>query len=264
MSPKQKEREILWKKYARDIRRIELKYFSIFEEAANEQVKAFIRDLKEGGVQQATNNANLTAFNEAFYEPLKALYIEAGVQGIERVRGEIKRDAGRKWSGFGVNAGWVEQIMAYLEINILNRAILPITATMRKMLLDSVTNGLAEGMSVDEMIRQIENDGTPAYLTRLRVRTEAVKAANVGHVIGARSSGFEVMKIWVAALDHRTRHTHYNLNNVGVEESGVFSNGLKFPSDPDSNNAAEVCNCRCRVVYEAKRDNRGRVITRAT
>jgi hypothetical protein len=251
-----------WEKYAKEIGRIERKYFSIFERATKAQIRAFTNTIRSEGVSFAVSQLTTQPFNEALIKPMQDLYKEAGLQGAKRVSEELKRAAGQKRIGFGQNEKWIAEILAYLSQNILNRAILPITETTRKIMLEALNKGLADGSSIDEIIAKIESDAGAEWLVRLRVRTETVKASNVGHVIGARTSPYQVDKVWIAALDHRTRHTHYNLHEVKIGELETFSNGLKFPADPDSNNPAEVCNCRCRVIYEPKRTPAGVLIMR--
>lgn len=64
-----------------------------------------------------------------------------------------------------------------------------------------------------------------------------------------------VLPIWVsmsksnglAALDSRTRGSHRHLDGETVKLDAEFSNGLKYPGDPDGP-ASEVYNCRCTLV----------------
>jgi hypothetical protein len=195
-----------WKKYAKEIGRIERKYFLIFERATKAQIRAFTNTIRSEGIPYAVSQLTTQPFNEALIKPMQDLYKDAGLQGAKRVSEELKRAAGQKRIGFGQNEKWIAEILAYLSQNILNRAILPITETTRKIMLDALNKGLADGSSIDEIIAKIESDAGAEWLVRLRVRTETVKASNVGHVIGARTSPYQVDKVWIAALDHRTRH----------------------------------------------------------
>ena len=49
------------------------------------------------------------------------------------------------------------------------------------------------------------------------------------------------------ALDIRTRHSHRQLDGERREVGGTFSNGCRYPGDPQAP-YAEVCNCRCTLV----------------
>ena len=43
-------------------------------------------------------------------------------------------------------------------------------------------------------------------------------------------------------------HVSMEGETVGIDEA--FSNGLKYPRDPDVGKPEEVINCRCYVTYE--------------
>ena len=59
--------------------------------------------------------------------------------------------------------------------------------------------------------------------------------------------GISLKQEWVAALDNRTRHSHRQLDGEKAEVGGTFSNGCRFPGDPQGR-YAEICNCRCTLV----------------
>lgn len=52
---------------------------------------------------------------------------------------------------------------------------------------------------------------------------------------------------WLATLDARTRHSHRQLGGERREVGEKFSNGCRYPGDPQAP-YAEVCNCRCTLV----------------
>ena len=52
-------------------------------------------------------------------------------------------------------------------------------------------------------------------------------------------------KQWITMEDERVRPTHVKCGSQGpVALDGKFSNGLRFPGDPQGP-ASETCNCRC-------------------
>ena len=70
----------------------------------------------------------------------------------------------------------------------------------------------------------------------------------------ANDEGFHVKKIWKATLDNRTRETHQEYDGVEpVELDYEYAPGLKRPKDPDCPDLSEVCNCRCRLLYNTGR-----------
>lgn len=81
-------------------------------------------------------------------------------------------------------------------------------------------------------------------------RTAMTSAHSLGKLKGyerAAGMGIGVEKQWLAALDSRTRGSHRHLDGETARLDGEFSNGLKYPGDPDGP-ASEVYNCRCTLV----------------
>ena len=59
--------------------------------------------------------------------------------------------------------------------------------------------------------------------------------------------GIKLKKRWVATLDSRTRHTHAMLDGEQVAQDKKFSNGCRFPGDPQGP-PWEIYNCRCTLI----------------
>ena len=51
----------------------------------------------------------------------------------------------------------------------------------------------------------------------------------------------------MATLDNRTRHSHATLDGEVVDNDKKFSNGCRFPGDPNGP-PTEIYNCRCTLV----------------
>lgn len=83
--------------------------------------------------------------------------------------------------------------------------------------------------------------------------TSAALSAGQSRVIerAAEQTDAQVVKIWVAARDPRTRASHARLNGEERPLDKPFSNGLMRPHDP-SGKAAEVIRCRCTMKYVLK------------
>jgi SPP1 gp7 family putative phage head morphogenesis protein len=86
-------------------------------------------------------------------------------------------------------------------------------------------------------------------------RTETLRAANQGRMLGFEQAhddyGIEMLHEWVATRDDRTRDTHAALHGEQIEIGDRFSNGLRYPHDPEGP-ASEVINCRCSHVAVLK------------
>jgi hypothetical protein len=123
------------------------------------------------------------------------------------------------------------------------------------------------------MVLELKRNDLVQARARVIARTEVIRAANVGHSVAAKSLPYEVTKKWTSAADHRTRHSHREVNNHTTDEYGTFRvaiyrgddiigyDEMQYPGDATAN-PANTINCRCRVLYEPKRDERGKLILR--
>lgn len=152
------------------------------------------------------------------------------------------------------------------------RHVTAIADTTRDMLRDIITEGLtpdADGFqrTIDQIARDIADtydtwmftgdtpDLTIMERSYMIARTELGAATNVGHQQGAEQAaqeyGLDLEKVWASSLDERVRATHA-IHGETAPMDGLFSNGLRYPGDPDGA-AEEVINCRCTVVHRVRR-----------
>lgn len=90
--------------------------------------------------------------------------------------------------------------------------------------------------------------------------TDAENKGRLDSMYRAYDEGFTVKKYWIATLDNRTRDTHIMYDGMDpVELDYEYAPGLKKPKDPDCSIMEEVCNCRCRILYDT---GRGKSATR--
>lgn len=82
------------------------------------------------------------------------------------------------------------------------------------------------------------------------IRTAVTGAQNAGRLdsyAAAEKMGIKLKKEWLATLDGRTRHSHAMLDGEQVAPDAKFSNGCRFPGDPQGP-PWEVYNCRCTLI----------------
>ena len=80
--------------------------------------------------------------------------------------------------------------------------------------------------------------------------TDAESKGRLDSMYRAYDEGFEVKKFWIATLDNRTRDTHIEYDSMEpVDLDYEYAPGLKKPKDPNCSIMAEVCNCRCKLLY---------------
>lgn len=121
----------------------------------------------------------------------------------------------------------------------------------RKLMASQLTQGVLLGESIPKMARRVQSVTGSNMATATRTaRTAVTGAENAGRVSSyerAKGMGIKLKQEWVAALDNRTRHSHRQLDGEKAEVGGTFSNGCRFPGDPQGR-YAEICNCRCTLV----------------
>jgi len=165
----------------------------------------------------------------------------------------------------GYNEAMLQEVIGYMRLHNV-QLVQEITGTMKEWLLKQLIEGQAQGLGLREIAGNIANDDFPAKRALVISRTETIKAANYGAVQGAKKTGFQSEKLWIAARDFRTRRTprdefnHFNMHGKTVEMDEAFHvpnrNGsidnLMQPGDPQGD-AADVIQCRCTVGFNVKR-----------
>ena len=113
----------------------------------------------------------------------------------------------------------------------------------------SLIQGLLQGDSIPDIAKRLINVvGMNKSAAVRNARTMTTSIENKGRDDAyeeLRDKGIELDTIWVSTLDDRTRHSHRMLyGEVRDEETGKYSNGLRYPGDP-LGDPEEVYNCRC-------------------
>jgi SPP1 gp7 family putative phage head morphogenesis protein len=122
----------------------------------------------------------------------------------------------------------------------------------RAHIQSAITQGILQGESIPKIAKRLQNvTGMDKRAAIRNARTAMTGAQNGGRLDSmkrAQGRGIEVKKGWLATLDGRTRDSHAAMDGEEVELDEKFSNGLRFPGDPNGR-PAEVYNCRCRMVH---------------
>jgi hypothetical protein len=170
---------------------------------------------------------------------------------------------------------WFYEIMAYLGQNFYDKGVFQIVKTSRAIFTDALNLGVQEGWGYREMARYVREkvSGINRYRSEMIARTEVARAIHSGTYVGADKSPYEKQKVWISAIDKRTRRNpklnpekadHVRLDGQTVDFNQTFidpSNGVQMlhPHDPTAP-ASEVINCRCDFATVNKRDSEGRLI----
>ena len=169
---------------------------------------------------------------------------------IESVAGDVGFDL---WDEQTVKRLMVEQpdLMPYYPPKrALKRSI--DLAYGKKQITASVTSSILRGLSIKHMADNLQKRITTmsrdsAIRTARTAVTGAQNAGRMDSYAAAEKMGIKLKKEWLATLDARTRHSHAMLDGEQVAQDKKFSNGCRFPGDPQGP-PWEIYNCRCTLV----------------
>lgn len=117
----------------------------------------------------------------------------------------------------------------------------------------AITQGVLQGDSLPQISKRLQQvtdmDARAALRNARTMMTGAQNAGRLDAYTRAENMGIEVLKEWMATLDHHTRESHAKLDGEKVKLSEKFSNGLMFPGD-SKGEPHEVYNCRCTMVAD--------------
>lgn len=122
----------------------------------------------------------------------------------------------------------------------------------KKQITASITSSILQGKSIkgiadDLQERMVTMNRASAIRTARTAVTGAQNAGRMDSYAAAEKMGIKLKKEWLATLDARTRHSHAMLDGERVAQDGKFSNGCRYPGDPNGP-AWEIYNCRCTLV----------------
>lgn len=116
--------------------------------------------------------------------------------------------------------------------------------------------GALLGLTAEEIIKRaerkiIDRNIETANRQASDMMTGAENEGRMDALYRANDEGFSVKKVWVCTFDNRTRDSHIEYDSIGpVDLDYEYNVGLKKPKDPNCTIAEEVCNCRCRILYD--------------
>lgn len=123
----------------------------------------------------------------------------------------------------------------------------------KQHIANEVTQGILQGESIKKVAKRLRNVTDMDYRASVRnARTTVTGAQNAGRTDAfkrAEKMGIKIKQRWLATGDSRTRDSHVSINGETVNIGEKFSNGCRYPGDPDGR-PEEVYNCRCTLVPE--------------
>lgn len=262
--------------YEKINRRFEKLFFGGVKKAINGKFNSLISVIRERGVSAGYSWLTTDLLNPDLVKEIQRLYRIVGVRHANITTRDLKKQEKNSFiylqvKGFGFNAEWVQFMMEYLKLHLIERITFDVNATTRNFLMRVLNRSINEGMGVDETVRLLDGSGFSEMQAARIVRTEVNRAANVGVLAAGGTYEWEMQKEWVSVHDFRTRGTdpddhasHVELGGTVIDFDDSFvdsRNGdhLQSPGDPKAS-AASTINCRCHLTLKPKRDSRGRLI----
>lgn len=207
--------------------------------------------LRDKVAERMTNaNAAAVAYVNDATPGIYSLNRNFAAYTIEQVTGDVGFDL---WDEQTVKRLIVEQpeLMPYYPPKrALKRGI--DLAWGKKQITASVTSSILQGKSIKHMADDLQSrivtmNRDSAIRTARTAVTGAQNAGRMDSYFAAEKMGIKCRKEWMATLDGRTRHSHAMLDGEVVDNDKKFSNGCRFPGDPQGR-PEEIYNCRCALV----------------
>ncbi len=126
-----------------------------------------------------------------------------------------------------------------------------------------VLQGIIQGESIPNIAKRLQNVTEMNRASAIRnARTTVTSAENKGRMDSlhrAAEKGVITHKVWLAAIDARTREAHAELDGQEQDIDDPFDSilgDIMYPGDPDAD-PANVYNCRCTLTYKVVGFNYG-------
>ncbi len=206
-------------------------------------------------------------------EVLKELYISIGLLHGNRIEkglnsGIIALKADNPYNLSSLfSQRWFNMVNAFFE-NHYNR-IVTIRENLIQGVIDIISKNLSEGKGLADITKDLvrsfgRKTGLYSWQMERIARTEAGTASSMAAFKVYEDADFIVDKVWVSALDERTRESHAILHGVvkPLDEAFItydkngYEEKLRHPNDINGS-AENVINCRCTLAPKVRYDEDG-------
>ena len=239
----------------------------IFQRTFKEIAKDIPFDRMTEGTYKAYLQTHVS--KEKIFESYVKVYSEVGSKHGKRVGVQINKQINEK--NFTID-GFLNEFQRTLVNFLVTNEGGRIT-TVRQSYIKYLTQIMSKGIEEGKTISMISTDMTKLIKSRnfyrwqaLRIaRTETTAASNYAATVSSSVSGVLMDKVWISALDERTRqgkfnHLEMNQKRVPLDKAfNVSGEKLMFPGDPKGS-GGNVINCRCSVAQVVRRDLDGNIM----
>jgi hypothetical protein len=262
---------MIWQDYRKLYANALKQYSPKFKKELQNQVNTYCR----------TQNFNAIS-DKALKKTIYKLHLAMGTKMAQISESVVKRSVKGVYVPFEFKSQKTDAfqyaIIQVLQNDGLDQLASDITNTTKEQIRRFLIQSAEQNLTMPETIALLRTSGITDYRAELIARTETGRAANIGSMVGATSTGLVTIKEWISARDNRTRreprdHTdHLNMDGVKLpmekqfqvpnNQVGLGYELMDHPCDSKAS-AANVCNCRCTLGYEAVRGANGKLLTLA-
>lgn len=208
-------------------------------EEVEDQWRDGYMDHLEGQIDLGYDSSIAVPFNEPYKDAVEAIKIE----GIKKRRALLEVRSGKAFNDL-------------LETTV-------------ESIMKAVERGIETSASWSEVRDKIvEASGVSLGRAETIARTENLIAQSIGHAAAMKDAAEvipDLIKVWVNMGDDRVRGNpdglypnskadHWVLQGEGKKQNEPFSNGLMYPGDVARGKAADIINCRCKMLLVSKQD----------
>ena len=257
---------MIWQDYRKLYANALKQYSPKFKKELQNQVNTYCRTLDYNAIS-----------DKAIKKTIQKLHLAMGVKMAQISSKVVKRSVKGHYEALEVKSAETDlfsyTILQYLQTQGLDQLAADITNTTKEQIRRYLIQSAEQNLTLPETIVLLRGAGITDYRAELIARTETGRAANIGSMVGATSTGLVTVKEWIAAKDNRTRRIprdqfdHLNMDGTKIPMDATFKlqnkkGGFDFMLHPcdSSGSAADVCNCRCTLGYEAQRDKNGKLL----
>lgn len=237
-------RQILNKQYVDLVNRIEGGYYDV-------------RDLVSTGsvYNQVFTTESIEKYFEDLYKAVGSDFAERQLNELKGLDPDIETKEPSDW--YAIMTNYVKRRLWKRIQSINQTSVEQIGRLINRILEESVHEGLGAEATARAVKKGLLTEGIELNRWRsLRIaRTEIMTASNIGSLEGAKKSGDDLEKYWIATYDSRTRDTHLVVEQQNPKQfDEAFRVGaylMEGPGDPDAG-AEEVINCRCAITFKPR------------
>ena len=257
---------MIWQDYRKLYANALKQYSPKFKKELQNQVNTYCRTLDYNAIS-----------DKAIKKTIQKLHLAMGVKMAQISSKVVKRSVKGHYEALEVKSAETDlfsyTILQYLQTQGLDQLAADITQTTKDQIRRYLVQSAEKNLTLPETIVLLRGAGITDYRAELIARTETGRAANIGSMVGATSTGLVTVKEWIAAKDNRTRRIprdqfdHLNMDGKKIPMDATFKlqnkkGGFDLMLHPcdSSGSAADVCNCRCTLGYEAQRDKNGKLL----